>query len=328
MGGRVSRDVIVSQLNDFVSEEMTNIKQDCQLSTNIIESQIIECDRPAGVTQDVSENRSCLAINETIALYDQYLNEARASGRFSNAEIEEARLTWDLTNQEFEDPDKLLEFQIRQQRLNVYACSSCVSINNAQVENFQLTASCFEDSEVLEKIQNGMASKVQQSLENRKDVLANLAEALQFGSDTEKTSVELTNRVKNLMTTNVMNRVIATTFLEQNMQIERGSSSVYFANNTQEAEVKRFVTAVQVNKVFNDILTDVETEALQKLVDKSDTLGDLFAEIDKTVNAIGKDVKRQIYIILVVVLVLGIAFAVIFISLFTQKKKKKRASST
>jgi hypothetical protein len=327
MGGRVSRDVIVSQLNDFVSEEMTNFKQDCQLSTNLIQSQIIECDRPEGVTQSVSANRSCLAINEAIALYDQYLHKARASGRFSDAEIEEAILTWDLTTEQSEDPNEKADFEIRTQRLNIYACSSCVSINNAQVQNFLLKDSCFQDSELLSKIQNSMTAKVQQSLENRKDVLANLAKALQFGTDELKTSVELTNRVKNLITANAMSKVIATTYLEQNMQIERGSSSVYFANNTQKAEVKRFVTAVQVNKVFNDILTDAETKALQKLVDKSDTLGDLLAEIDKTVDAVGKDVKRQIYIILVVVLVLGIAFAVIFISLFSRKKKKAARSN-
>lgn len=323
MGGTTSRSQIVSQLNQTLAESITDIKQDCVTSTVIDQIQSVECEPPPGVTQSISANRSCLAINQAIAAYDTYLNLARASGRFTDQQIQDARLTWDLSNVDFADAEKRADFEARQQDLSLYVCNSCVFVNNRQSATFELSADCFSDGDVLAKLQNSVRAKVDQKLTTEKDTLAVLAEALQLGSDEQTQRTMLTNRVVSRITTEVMNSLIASTYLEQNMTIEDGSSSVYFNGNAQDAEISRLVSAAQTVKVFNDILTDTETGVIQNLRDKSNTIGDLLAEIDKTVNAISSSIRRNVYIVTILIMVLGIAFVAIFATLFVKKKQKQ-----
>ena len=345
-GPQTTKQQLVKFLNESLAETLVSTQTNC--TTNAAVSQVQSFSGDPSVAnvpnREFPQNRSCEdcslqlfggveidGAEGIIEEYRAYQLEAEALG------IPVQRYEDEITAQQ---QSLIQESQVGGSLGGVenacqVVCSASIFANNQQSSHLTISEACATNVNLRQSVLNQMNARIEQNLKESKDFLANIASVLSTKTN-ENMIIELQNRVKNLLTDSELTKLVQTIIADQSQTVEPGSYSIVFANNRQENLITSISTLASRNKVFQDVLTDTETTAYQKLLDEQNTIKSILDPIRKAIDDVGNQFKTQAYIIMIAIAVAIIVIAIVavllrrrkYVAKKRQEKSRKEAIAT
>jgi len=316
MGGSTSKEQYIGILNETLAETIVTQATTCNVNASIAQRIELNCQPPQIDGKNFAGNSSCLLCGEKLA----------------QMQSDHSQYTIDAIGEGFGIPPStsaadLDEIQDILEEACIVACKACVLDNNTQSTAFTVNSDCYGESSVTNSIKTAFEANVDQKLREQKDALANIAEALSIGGSSEDVQrQEIVQRATTRVTNDQLNSLNSIVAVDQSMRVgtqqDDANYSIWFVDNTQDNMIDLVTNASSKQQVFNDILSPTETTALQDLVDKNDTIGDITDEIDKTINSLADTASTWMYIVMSVIIVFVLIGAV---AMFLAMRKRQKA---
>lgn len=159
-----------------------------------------------------------------------------------------------------------------------FACTNCQATDISQANHIKFEASCNSAVNVNNYVNDHLKEKVDQLLSNTKDLSGELGGVLSGGSR-QCIATSITNRIKQKSTTEVTARLLEQIAVQQTLDIQKGSSSVYISNVKQWTNVNSVASLVSNVGITTQLFSDEETKVAQALINKNANLEDLLNDV-------------------------------------------------
>ncbi len=304
MGNTVSRSTVTSQLNNMTATILTNISMNCStLSTN---SQIISIDcAPRSISTAYESNATCRQCISNILVskkeeYTRYANLAKAGNPVPN--IPNINLDLHYTAE-----------AMRACGRNV--CKACVIEDISQNNVVSISVDCQATNNIQNQVSQSLTNAIMQKLSTDYDIFGSVANIL-GGRDVQTVSNSISNRVKNIITNNLITTVYNEAKNNQSFIINVTEGE--FNGISQQSTFNSIVKYLSDNNIFNSIMSDSEWTTLQTLHDSNNVTGQMTAGFI-TANRLFTDMLHSTigYIMLAVMICMCLAaFYVIAITVY------------
>lgn len=309
MGGGISQQEVVNEVNTMVGNVMVNIALYC--NTQNIGTQTINIDchpvlsNPDAVYEANDACRTC--IDNIVMAQAAYYQTQREAWNSRPATVVKP------IDSDFQNVINAFVVCTTQR------CKACDVQNVSLSSVISSTLGCNAFNNVKNSLTQKLTSAVSQSLTNNQDMLAPLAEMLGASSYSDVV-YNITNRISAQITDNVISNVQQT--LNANQSVTFNSSTT--ANGiTQKSALNSVVSYLQKTQIMNNIFSDSEWKALQDLVNDQNTIGDVGNTVTKAVGYLSRMLTDVVgKVVLFVLILVGVIFLGIVIYIITQAVRK------
>ena len=276
MGGGASRGVLTNAADVIITKSFTDISTDLQEEMKIEQEVDIQCTgrylpTDGGPEIDFENNPSCASCFEAIRTQQEQQHAMiRTKWTSSSAPIP---LSY--------DNEMIMYYQMAQNC--VYSCKACVFADFSQTANFSWKTTGSFTTDDVTKMRNAIQGNVTQALNDNQGALDSLMSVL-GPKDKQLTITNITNRIMNRITLNVMNHILNVVRENQTI-ILKGSEDV--KNLSQQAATSGIQSVVQKLNLTNTILSEEQWSVYQKLYNDENTVGDLGQILSDTTLSLG-----------------------------------------
>ncbi len=195
-----------------------------------------------------------------------------------------------------------------------YACTNCQADGIVQANHIKFEASCNSAVNVNNYVNDNLKEKVDQLLSNTKDLSGELG-GIMSGGSRQCISASITNRIQQKSTTEVTARLLEQISVQQTLDIQKRSSSVYISNVKQWTNVNTVASLVANVGIVSQLYSAEETEAAQALINKNANLEELLQDIGDVTTSFADLVTGAggwLIIALIALAALGLILGLIF----------------
>lgn len=327
MGGTMSQNNVVKQVNQMVAEVITRMTLNCAATSDLNQIININCIPFDGVgSTAVSENSA--------ACRECYRNVLTTRKAYYELATRQKTLAGTATLKLAVDDDFHQVIDAFLECTNSGRCKSCVVDNLSQTMTIGNTTDCQALNNIKNTLNNQLMDQVTQKLTNNQDCLAPLAQLL--GASTSQNLVQnITSRITSKISETFLEDVRNTINQNQNITVTNSSS----ANMSQNSVITSVETFLEKNQVFNTILNEQQWQDLADLYNQQNTVNEFGDTVVKSINIFAKMIKSVtgkvmfFILILTAVVFVGVVIYVLVMiirkAVAAQKKKefaKKQAA--
>lgn len=309
MGGGISQQEVVNEVNTMVANVMVNIALYC--NTQNINSQTVTIDchpvlsDPDSVYEANDACRNCMA--NIVAAQLAYYNTQREAWNNRPATV-----------------DKPIDSDF-QNVINAFVtcttqrCKACDAQNISLSSVISSTLGCNAFNNVKNSLTQKLTASVSQALTNNQDMLSPLAEMLGASSYSDVV-YNITNRISAQITDNVISDVQQTLNANQSVTINTDTTANAI---TQKSALTSVVNYLEKSDIMNNIFSDSEWTTLQDLVNDQNTIGSVGNTVSKAVSYLSRMLTNVVgKVVLFVLILVGVIFMGIVIYVITQAVRK------
>jgi len=243
----------------------------------VIFNSILECENTVDLTQSIRIvcNDPAAAQTPGSSGCQHYLdNKQTALSNWSNLIVESSSYNGQTYGTDYSIPSGqiAIDWNNPVTNGNDAACVSCNAINFNQSAYVNSNTSCVSRQNIENAIENNLQAQMTESLKNIEDVAGQVGSLLSGGS-VDCMSISLTNKIKQEIKTDFLDKLIAN--MNATQVIDVSGSSYWTRNFKQVMTVETIASLIVQENVLNRLYTDQEIEAASSLLYKNNTLGDL-----------------------------------------------------
>ncbi len=315
MGGGVSQENIVNQMNQMVADIVTNVALFCSSTDSANQTLSIICEPLLTNPNKVYEsNLACKTCIDT-----QVANALQAYKLQRNVWTSKPAVVSKPIDEDFQNLINAFTTCTTTQ------CKACNIQNVSQLNVTQSTLNCSAFTDVRNSISQQLISSIDQQLTNNQDLIAPLAEML--GESTYSSLViNIDNRIMSLITDNVISNIEQTISSQQTIQIQGQSENVN--GLTQSATVTAAQNYLAQTKLLNSVLTDDQWKTLSTVTNDQNTIDSVGNTVNKAISYISKMISnvvgKVVLFVLILVAVVFVGVCVYIITKVIQKQLKKQ----
>lgn len=317
MGGGISQQELVKQVDDIVANVFVNIALYCNTDDIATQTINITCD----VQGVVSNLGSIYELNTTCEeCFDTVVNR----------HLEYYGFQRELWKKGIQTPgvqkpiDSDYQNAINQFILCASSCKACDVENVSQKTVIKSVLNCQAFNNVKNSINQQLMTSIAQKLTNNQDMLAPLAEML-GASTTNDVIINLTNRISAKLTDNVISNISQQISSNQVINIDITGSNI--TGQTQDSAYHSVLTYLGTTNIMNTILSDEQWKVLQTLINDQNTINSLGNTVVKAVSYFSKMldnvVGQVVFFVLVLVAVVFVGIVLYVITKLIRKALKK-----
>lgn len=298
-------------VSNIVAFGFTSAVSTCDQGIVISQEMAFDCNQ-AGKGDEVRQNENCTLCKSQVAavMADRMKLEALAASRNPNYTIQTAKpeLLADIQGLLPDSSDGACK----------YVCLQCIARDVSQTIQVRLTENCNMDTEQFATaFSSGLNAAAQNQLNQYKDKLTAMGAQLSSPDLVRKASIHLSDTIRNITNSAVLNELNQRVVAAQQLIIEPGSTSVVIQN------VKQAITVNMIASIASQLYTqgkvtaaigytDEDQENFNQIYSLRNLVNSLANSIDTMEDALSDSVVR-IAIILIVMLITSV---LIFASLF------------
>lgn len=309
MGGGISQQEVVNEVNDMVSNVMVNIALFCNTANIDTQTITIDCQPvlsdPDSVYEGNAACRKCLA--DVVSSHLAYYDLQRATWATRAARVDKP------IDSDFQDVVNAFVTCTTQR------CKACDVQNVSQTSVIKSTLGCNAFNQVKNSLTQKLTTSVSQALTNNQDLLSPLAEMLGASSYSDVV-YNLTNRIAAQITDNVIANVQQTLTANQSLSFNVGTANAV----TQESALSAVTNYLEKTGIMNNIFSEADWTTLQTLVNDQNTIDSVGNTVSKAVGYLSKMLTNVVgKVVLFVVILVAVIFVGIVLYLITQAVKKR-----
>lgn len=317
MGGGISQEELVKQVDDVVANVFVNIALYCNTEDIATQTTNITCD----VQSVVSNLGSIYELNTTCEeCFDTVVSRHLEYYDFQREQWKNGTAAPGVQK----PIDSDYQNAINQFIACAANCKACDVENVSQKTVIRSVLNCEAFNNVKNSINQQLMTSIAQKLTNNQDMLAPLAEML-GASTTNDVIVNLTNRISAKLTDNVISNIQQQISSNQVINISLGGGDVQ--GQTQDSAYHSILSYLGRTNIMNTILSDTQWRTLETLINDQNTINSLGNTVVKAVSYFSKMlnnvVGQVVFFVLVLVAVVFVGVVLYIITKLIRKAIKK-----